>query len=262
MIDPTWQVSDLDPVTWRNIGHYFDPQQYIRAAQPGEHGLFVLHDDGHVLKAVDTAGPDRPAGIPDHITDPEALARELYSSGQWQRVHIINRRHLARVAREAQATPRRDYTLDAYYHLVYTLVWGDPKGYACEPPHAGQWNGWTYSAIRRFVSGLPSPATLALGVYAGEALSIGLIVLCEGGRFRRVTTFDGLAWQTPPILGPTPQVLSALRAALSDQFAPPAAILLCTDATFSGWLAATDKLSYLEEARVHATAIWYQSDVP
>ena len=132
IIDPTWQVSDLDPVTWRNLGRFFNPQQYIRAAQPDEHGLFVLHDDGHVLKVVDTAGLGRPEGIPDRIDAPEALARNLYGRGQWQRVHIIDRRHLAQVARQAQATPRRDLTLDAYYHLVYTLVLGDPRGYACE----------------------------------------------------------------------------------------------------------------------------------
>ncbi len=261
IIDPTWQVSDLDPVTWRNLGRFFNPQQYISAAQPDEHGLFVLHDGGLVLKVVDTAGLGRPEGIPDRIDAPEALVRDLYGRGQWQRVHIIDRRHLAQVARQAQATPRRDLTLDAYYHLVYTLVWGDPKGYACEPPHPGHWNGWTYAEICRFIARLPSPATLALGVYEGDALAIGLVLLCEGGFIRRVTTFEGLTWRQPAP-GPTPETLSALCVALRDQFAPPAAILLCTDAIFSGWLAATDKLSYLEEARANAAASWYRADLP
>ncbi|HEX8033720.1 MAG TPA: hypothetical protein VF510_07730 [Ktedonobacterales bacterium] len=259
MIDPHWQVSDLDPVTWRNLGRFFDPQQYIRAAQPGEHGLFILHDDGRVLKVIDSESRTDPGGIPNQVDDPQALARELYGCGQWERVHIINRRHLAQVAYEAQSAPQRDLTLDAYYHLVYTLIWDDSQGYVCEPPHPGRRYGWTYADIQRFIDGLPSPATLALGVYAGDTVMIGLILVCEGGMIRRVTTFEGLAGQAPPP-GPTPQTLAALREALSAQFAPPAAILLCTDAAFSGWLDATDKRVYLEATRIQAAAIWYRAE--
>lgn len=258
MIDPQWQVIDLDPVTWRYLGPFFEPQQYIAAAQPGEHGLFILHDHGQVLKVVDTQTRSRPAGIPTQISDPEALARELYAHGQWQRVHIIDRQHLAWVARQAQATSRRDFTLDAYYHLVYTLVWCNSKGYACEPTHPGHWHGWTYAALRRFIAKLPSPATLALGVYSDDTLFIGLILACEGGLIRRVTTFEGLDWSVSHP-GPTQQTLTALREALEAQFAPPAAILLCTDAVFSGWLTASDKWAYLSAARANATAMWYSA---
>lgn len=195
-------------------------------------------------------------GIPAQINDPAALARELYGRGAWQRVHIIDRRHLAWVAQQAQATPRRDLTLDAYYHLVYTLLWGKREGYACEPPPPGHWHGWTYAGIRRFIAALPSPATLALGVYSGDALSIGLILVCERGQIRQVTTFEGLNWHISHP-GPTRQTLTALCEALDEQFAPPAAVLLCTEAVFSGWLAASDKLPYLAAARLNATAIWH-----
>src|SRR5262249_987292 len=155
------------------------------------HGLFVLHDAGRVLNVVDTATECRPEGIPTRIEDAAVLARELYGRGDWQRVHIIDRRHLASLARRAQATPRRALTFDAYYHMVYTLVWGDPQGYVCEPPHPGTFHGWTYDELQHFVAQLPSPATLALGVYAGDALTIGLILVCEGGMIRRMTTFEG-----------------------------------------------------------------------
>jgi hypothetical protein len=255
MIDPHWQVIDLDPVTWRNLGPFFEPQRYIAAAQPDEHGLFVLHDTGFVLKVVDTERKDRPPGIPVQINDPQALARELYGRGEWQRVHVIDRRHLAWVARQAQATPRRDLPMDAYYHLVYTLLWSKPEGYAVEPPPPAPVQGWTYTALRRFVAGLPSPSTLALGVYTEDALSIGLILVCEDGLIRRVTTFEALDWQ-PAQPGPTQETLAALCAALEAQFAPAAAVLLCTDAVFAGWLAAADKLLYLNEARADRTAIW------
>jgi hypothetical protein len=255
MIDPHWQVIDLDPVTWRNLGPFFEPQRYIAAAQPGEHGLFVLHDAGQLLHVVDTQTRSLPADIPTQISDPEALAQELYKRGVWERVHVIDRRHLAWVAQQAQANPRRDLTLDAYYHLVYLLIWGRRQGYACVPPHPGQMFGWTYTAVHRFVAELPSPATLALGVYSNDALSIGLILMCEGGLIRRVTTFEGLNWDVSKP-GPTQETLTALRDALTAQFAPPAAVLLCTDAVFSGWLAAADKPAYLAEARANETAIW------
>ena len=255
MIDPHWQVVDLDPVTWRHLGAFFEPARYIAAAQPGEHGLFILHDDGRVLNVVDTLTRSRPSGLPTQISDPHALAQELYERGEWQRVHIINRKHLAWVAQQAQADPRRDLALDSYYHLVYSLLWDREDGYVAVPAHPGHFQGWTYADIRRFIAGLPSPATVALGVYAGDALSIGLILVCEDGQIRKVTTFEGLDWSAPEP-GPTEQTLSMICAALEAQLAPPAAVLLCTDAVFAGWLAAPDKQAYLAEARANGTAIW------
>lgn len=255
MIDPQWQVVDLDPVTWRHLGPFLEPRHYIAAARPGERGLFVLHEQGRLLKVVDTASQSAPVGIPAQIGDPHTLAEELYQRGEWQRVHIIDRRHLAWVAQQAQATPRREFTLDAYYHLIYTLIWDQHDGYVCAPPHPGSFHGWTYSGIRQFVAEAPSPSAFALGVYEGEALSIGLIVVNEGGRITRVTTFEALDWDAPNP-GPTAQTLTALCGALERQFAPPGAVLLCTDDAFEGWIAASDKLAYLTAARANDTAIW------
>jgi hypothetical protein len=257
MIDPHWQVVDLDPVTWRNLGAFFEPARYIAAAQPDEHGLFILHDDGRVLNVIDTQTRSRPDGIPAQISDPYALAQELHERGEWQRVHIINRKHLAWVAQQAQADPRRDLTLDGYYHMVYSLLWDREDGYVAVPAHPGHFQGWTYAQVRNFIKAIDAPATIALGVYAGDVLAIGLILVCEGGMIRKVTTFEGLNW-TAPEPGPTEQTLTALCAALEAQFAPPAAVLLCTDAVFAGWQAATDKLAYLAEARANGTAIWHR----
>jgi hypothetical protein len=76
---------------------------------------------------------------------------------------------------------------------------------------------------------------------------------------RRVTTFEGLE-EPLPTRGPTQQTLAALRNALEEQFAPPAAVLLCTEAAFTGWLDATDKLAYLSAARASGAAIWHVAD--
>src|SRR5262249_10315346 len=156
---------------------------------------------------------------------------------------------------------RGDLRLGACYRLVYTLMWTDPKGHACQPPHPGTSHGWTYGELRRFVAAVVAPATLALGVYAGDALSIGLILVCEGGMIRRVTTFEGLDKEMSTA-GPTSQTLATLCTALDAQFAPPAAVLLRTEAAFSGWLAASDKPAYLLSARASGTAIWHRADAP
>ena len=54
MIDPHWVLEDLDPRTWLAIGKFFMPDRYIAAAQPGERGLFVLHDGGRPTRVFDT----------------------------------------------------------------------------------------------------------------------------------------------------------------------------------------------------------------
>jgi hypothetical protein len=255
MIDPHWQVIDLDPVTWRNLGMFLEPHQYVAAVQPGEHGLFILHDHGQVLKVVDTLAGEPPADIPGTIEDPERLAQELYDRGEWQRVHVIDRQHLRWVAQQAQANPRRDLAIDAYYHLVYMLMWDKPGGYVSVPPQPGHWHGWTYSDIRQFLANLASPSTLALGVYSEHGLDIGLVLLYREGQIRHVTTFEGLDW-TVPNPGPNQQTMTALSEALTAQFAPPSAMLLCTDAIFAGWLEALNKLAFLREAQAIGTAIW------
>ena len=56
MIDPNWSVVDLDPHTWRVLGRFFDPGQYIMATQSGERGLFILHEEGKLLRIVDSQG--------------------------------------------------------------------------------------------------------------------------------------------------------------------------------------------------------------
>ena len=154
MIDPHWSVIDLDPRTWRAIGGFFDPGQYIRAAQPGEHGLFVLHDGGRVMRVVDTVRGLRRDLALSRVDDPHELAGLLYSQGEWEKVHIIDKRHLASVANQAQENPRRDLTLDQYYHLVYSLVWDGSDGYVCVPARSGAWQGWTYQ-MQAFVASCP-----------------------------------------------------------------------------------------------------------
>lgn len=252
MIDPHWDVVDLDPVTWRNLGRFIDVSQYVRAAQPGEHGLFIVHDRGRVLKIFDTNRHARSSVKINRVVDARALAQELYAHGQWDRVHIIDRQHLARVGRVAGASANRSLHLDGYYQLVHNLIWDNSDGYVCEPPKPDHWNHWTMSAIEQFVSRLPPSASIALGVFDGQRLNIGLVLEFRSGNIERVTTFEA------PVLQPIEPRLSAgfldqLWAQLAH-LAPPAAALLCTQAAFDKWIVAEDKLASLGQALQDGTA--------
>lgn len=252
MIDPQWDVVDCDPVTWRNLGRFIEVGQYVRAAQPGEHGLFIVHDQGRVLKIFDTDRRARASVKIKQVVDARALAKELRAHGQWDRVHIINQQHLARVGRLAGASANRSLHLDGYYQLVYDLIWDGGDGYVCEPPKPAHWNHWTMSRLEQFVSRLPQSASIALGVFEGERLNIGLVLEFQRGSIVRVTTFEA------PALQPLEPRLSAdfldqLWAQLSH-IAPPAAVLLCTQAVFDGWITAEDKLVPLAQAVQNGTA--------
>jgi hypothetical protein len=246
MIDPNWSVVDLDPVTWRNLGRFFDVAQYVRAAQPGEHALFIVHDNGRVLKVFDTDRSARSSVKIDRVVEARALAQELYACGQWDRVHVINQQHLTRVGRVAGASANRSLQLDGYYHLVYDLIWDGGDGYVAEPPRPDHWNHWTMSQIVHFVSRLPRSAAVALGVFEGAQLNIGLVLEIKRGHIVRVTTFEAPTLQP---LAPecSARFLDQLWQQL-DNIAPPAAVLLCGQTVFDKWITTDDKIAFLRQA--------------
>lgn len=256
MIDPHWQLVDLDPVTWRHIGRFLDPGQYIRAAQPGEHGLFVLHEGGKILRIVDSKTGVRHDIAPCQIDAPQAYAQRLYERGEWQRVHVIDKTHLARVAQIVQQTPQRERTLDQYYHHLYQSLWGDASGYISMPAHPGRWHGWTYEQIHTWIHDLPfSPASLALGVFADGRWVIGLVLVCEQGQIRKVTTFEALNAHSIAD-GLSENTLTTLSRHLTEAFAPAAGLLLCTPEVFTAWIEQENKLQILLTARRQKQAYW------
>ena len=253
MIDPHWSVIDLDPVTWRNIGRFIDVTQYVRAAQPGERGLFIVHDDGRVLKVFDTDRNARSGVKIERVVDARALAKELRARGQWDRVHVINQQHLARVGRVAGAAANRSLQLDGYYRLVYDLIWDGGDGYVTEPPKPDHWNHWTMGQIEQFVSRLPESASVALGVFEGERLNIGLVLEFKQGNIVRVTTFEAPALQ--PI---APEFSADFLDQLWQQLgniAPPAAVLLCTQSIFDEWIVTPDKVAFIWDAAKNGCAV-------
>ncbi len=253
MIDPHWSVIDLDPVTWRNIGRFIDVAQYVRAVQPGERGLFIVHDNGRVLKVFDTDRSARSSVKLERVVDARALARELRARGQWDRVHVINQQHLARVGHVAGAAANRSLHLDGYYQLVYNLIWDGSDGYVAEPPRPDHWNHWKMSQIEQFVSRLPKSASVALGVFEDARLNIGLVLEFKQGTIVHVTTFEAPALQ--PIV---PQFSADFLGQLWQQLrniAPPAAVLLCTQSIFDEWIVTPDKVTFILRAVQNGGAV-------
>lgn len=256
-IDPNWSVVDLDPRTWRNIGRFFEPGQYIRASQPGEHALFVLHENGNLLRVVDTATGVRYDLLDKskRLLDPKQLAQELFACGEWERVHIINKVHLANVARTAQSS--HPDSLDHYYRQIYHLLWDDAAGYVSVPPKPNHWNNWTYQQIADFCGQLPAQSSLALGVFDKEAnqLAIGLILKLENEAITTVTTFEALNFDNGDVKLAN-SFLEQLCQQLEQKIAPVGAVLLCDQPTFNAWLIATDKLAFLSEAAKTNQIYW------
>jgi hypothetical protein len=260
MIDPHWQLTDLDPLTWRNLGRFIEPAQYIRAGQPGERGLYVLHDGTRVLNVVDENNTGFDSTLIRDVSDPRGLAGELHAEGRWDRVHVIHKQHLAAVARQAQRIENRALTLDQYYRHVAQLVWGtqDAAGYACAPPKAQTWNGWTYDGIAAQVARLPARASLGLGIYDGDALHIGVIGEFTEARVTRVTTFEALSLPAG-LPQPSAAGLQAIWGAMARACHAPAALLVCTLTVFERWLTAgsqEDKTAVLQSAAADGHAFW------
>ena len=264
MIDPHWQLVDLDPYTWRNIGKFIDPGMYIRAGSPDERGLYLIHDGGTVLSIVETSGRSRKDLAIERIDSPRALAEALCSTNEWDRVHVVDRQHLNDVSTQAQQLENRQLELDAYYRNVFRLIWGKADGYVVLPPHPGNWHGWTYELIVRFVDQLVEPASLALGVVSddGANLEIGLIGEVSNGSFHKVTTFESLPFPREQA-AVSDDLADLLWSYLSQGDWPPAAILLCTSSVFEAWVYSADKRATIESAVAAGNAVLrMRNDLP
>jgi hypothetical protein len=263
VIDSHWQLVDLDPYTWRNIGRFIDPSLYIRAGSHDENGLYIIHDHGPVLSIVETSGRSRmDLGI-QRIDAPRSVASDLYETGEWDRVHIVDRSHLNDVSTQAQQLENRDLELDAYYRNVFRLIWGTDDGYVAIPPHPGHWHGWTYERVSSFVGQLIEPASLALGVISddGSNLEIGLIGEVKNGSFHKVTTFESLPYPREDA-AVSDEFMDRLWGHLSKGAWPPAAVLLCRNSVFEEWVYGADKQHTIDQAVVDGRAILRFRDFP
>ncbi len=254
MIDPHWILEDLDPYTWRAIGKFFPPGQYIQAGTPDERGLFVVHDKGKVLSVIDSRTKETVPFAQAVVDAPTELAQSLLAGGGWDRVHVIDRSHLQSVAHRAQQIENRSLHLDEYYRMVYEMVWDGSEGYVALPPHPGHWNHWTYAGIRAFADQFEELCSIGLGVVRDNEVVIGLISEIGNGTIRRVTTFESL--DIDRFDGAVNQEFFVrIWNGMSSRFASPAAVLLCTDLVFDEWIGGGDKRAVIERAISSGQAI-------
>jgi hypothetical protein len=265
MIDPDWLVVDLDPATWRNVTPLIQPSAFFRAGEPGEHGLYVLHAGGRPLHVVDTdTGVRRDLAIPA-VHDPQQLAKDLHALGQWDRVHVIDRRHLAEVGRLAQQPSNREPTIDAYYRLVYHLLWDDSRGYVTAPACRRNWHGWTYEGFQRFLARLPEAATLGIAVADDARIEVGLILDVRQGRVVGVTTFE--AFREPlTSISPSPEGVADVWRRLEDRAraesdtrgpaALPAFVIVMSRVALAALLAHGSKRAALRATALRGETSW------
>lgn len=86
-------------------------------------------------------------------------------------------------------------------------------------------------------------ATIALGVFDGKRIQLGLILKVEDDTVRAVTTLDSLHLVAP--LTVSAESFERLWRGFTRNLEPPFAALLCGRATFEGLARAQDKLGYL-----------------
>lgn len=262
MIWEHWEVVDLDPRTWRNLGALFNPANFLTHARPGERILSILHERGRVLKVYDTARGVRNDLNLETIEDAPRTAKQLYESEQGMaRVQIFDKRSLVAFADAAQRNLHPEWDLDEHYRFLWGLAENDPEGICYYPPRPSHWNHFTYEQVRHFIEEVvPSPSTLVLVVFEGDEIYISLILGVRDRKVKLVSTLDALV-----SLGIGPQVSMADRERIlegvAQRFGRPSFSLFIQRAAFEAWLKAEDKGAVLRQAIAKGMALLEPADV-
>jgi len=91
MINPNWDVVDLDPHTWRALGRYLKIHNISVLPNPVNMACSFYMIMGKLLRIVDTRKGLRTDLSISAVDDPAQIAHQLYQTGEWQRVHVINK---------------------------------------------------------------------------------------------------------------------------------------------------------------------------
>ncbi len=262
MIWEHWEVIDLDPRTWRNLGALFNPVNFITRARPGERILSILHQEGRVLKVYDSEKGVRRDLKLETIEHAPRTAQELYKSEQdLDRVQIFDKRSLVAFADGAQRSLHPEWDLDEHYRFIYGLAEDDPAGICYYPPRPSHWHHFTYDEVRHFIEAVvPSPSTLVLVVFEDEEVYISLILGIRDHKIKLVSTLDTLV---PLGIGPKVSMADRERIleGVAQRFDRPSFSLFIQRAAFEAWLMAEDKGAVLRQAIAQGTAVLEPANV-
>lgn len=112
MIDPYCRYLDIYPYTWRNLG---EVMEYLI---PGRSILYVLHNHGHILKAVSSAHTIYQPGITDfHAEDFDD--REFFSAHpEIEEIHFLDRTALLHYYQAAQSISLEEKNTVEYLDFI------------------------------------------------------------------------------------------------------------------------------------------------
>ncbi len=189
MLDEQVAIVDVDPFQWRRLWEAIFPAGAMEI-YPGAGGkgfIFVLHDQGRVLKAVHTVRGRLPIA---QVDDARALAEELAREYEADQVLIAEKGALQRFWDQAQlqADPALDW--DEYVMLVNRMR-RETEGLVVHPPEpAVPISPEQVSALAKWL--FPGEGYLTFAVFEGNQPWTSALLGFNRGRIVTISTLDAL----------------------------------------------------------------------
>jgi hypothetical protein len=179
MISPDVEVVDLAGEPWALV------QEAYQAARARRWG-YVLHEGGAVVK---THGPlVDPPSPGDRVAEPAALARELRSRSDVERVVVIDRAGLADLVRAATGKADPSLSLQEFRAAVADAYWQSPAVATDPAPPRDPWPD-IHDALAKI--GHQIDGLIVLDGIGAAGASLAVRFELEDGVVVRVTGFDG-----------------------------------------------------------------------
>lgn len=186
MIDENLVMLDMEPRQFRCLYDLAVPLQKPRR-------IFLLHDNGHVVKAYDTERGLRP-DLKSPIADPERRAREIFDAEQGVfEVLILERSAVRHYFGALQATYTPVESADEYFDRAFRARGNYPGRIVKYPPHFPglQYLGINWEDARAFLRQyIPPDSFLLFAAFDGDQIWMSWIIGLSGGRVTRVACSD------------------------------------------------------------------------
>lgn len=238
MLAENVMIVDIDP--WQCRRFY----ELIRPVRESRGTVYVIHEQGKVLKAVHTRGI--PVKV-ERVEDPVKLARELYQSYLSDAVVIWEKGSLNKYFVEIQRTYREKQDFDDYLLEIFQLLHResysrDLVSYRGEEKGAGLYD---FNLFRNFITTrVPDNSTLILGVFENNTVWCSWIVGVKGGKIVLISTFDSLITEGLRIRNWRNDYKQVLNLVSKKFFSPWLGLFMDKD-VFEELMRTEDKLSYL-----------------
>jgi hypothetical protein len=200
VIDENLVMLDMDPRQFRRLYDLAVPLRKPRR-------IILLHDDGHVVKALDTERGLRP-DLYGSIGEPEKRAREIFDAESGiAEVLILERAAMREYFAAMQATYTPTESADEYYDRCLRARDRYPGRIVKYPPQFPglQYLGIDWEDARAFVQRyIPPDSWLFFAAFEADRIWMSWIIGLSGGQVVRVASSDAIlpldasfpGWQT------------------------------------------------------------------